>query len=267
MIKLIKNKKTNKYRLVNTEKIINNDENNRIFTDNFIKFSYTYDINNIGKFNSEKGMVNLLLDDNGKCNYIPKIDVEITEGVFHFIKCELEIIINNYGNIIEYKVIYEDGNNTMKEDVLKIEFEKVFDRWGMRIVYQDFNVLKRGIFTDNDIKVSSNYIVEYDRINDWLYILGKNSDKDDNIIFVTNEEKEIIENKVKLINEKYNIEKRWRADEGGKYYSIYHSTLNIDSSYEHNNELDNKRYEIGNYFKTKELAKNKLKEIKKLLLK
>lgn len=267
MIKLIKNNKTNKYRLVNTEKIINNDENNRIFTDNFIKFSYTYDINNIGKFNSKKGMVNLLLDDNGKCNYIPKIDVEITEGVFHFIKCELEIIINNYGNIIEYKVIYEDGNNTMKEDVLKIEFEKVFDRWGMRIVYQDFNVLKRGVFTDSDIKVSSNYIVEYDKINDWLYILGKSSDKDGNIIVVTNEEKEIIEDKVKRINEKYGIEKRWRAEKNGIYYFILNSDFCIDYDCDMYTEYDDKRYKIGNYFRTEELAKDKLNKIKELLLK
>lgn len=267
MIKLIKYKNTNWYRFKNTEEIISNEKNNKIFVDVNIRFSFAYDINNIGKFDNKKKMVNLLLDKDGDYDYIPKIDIKITEEIFYFIKNELEKITRNYGDIIEYKVIYEDGNNTMKEDVLKVEFDKIFDKWGMRIVYQDFNVLKRGIFTDSDIKVSSNYIVEYDRINDWLYILGKSSDKDDNIIFVTNEEKEIIENKVKLINEKYNIEKRWRAEEGGKYYSIYHSTLDIDSSYEHNNELDNKRYEIGNYFKTKELAKDKVKEIKKLLLK
>lgn len=262
MIKLIKY--DNKYRLVVTENIYGKGIVGTMFNDMDVKFSFTSKIDEIGKFYNDT--VDFIIDMYGNDDYIPKIDKEITRDVFYFIKIELEKIEEKYGNILEYEIIDKsyNGNN---EDVLKIEFEKVFDRWGMRIVYQDFNVLKRGIFTDSDIKVSSNYIVEYDRINDWLYILGKSSDKDDNIIFVTNEEKEIIENKVKLINEKYNIEKRWRAEEGGKYYSIYHSTLDIDSSYEHNNELDNKRYEIGNYFKTKGLAKNKLKEIKKLLLK
>lgn len=267
MIKLIKNIKTNKYRFVNTEEIVNNDENNRIFTDNFIKFSYTYDINNIGKFNSEKGMVNLLLDNNGKCNYIPKIDVEITEGMFHFIKCELEKIINNYGNIIEYKIIYENGNNTMKEDVLKVEFDRIFDKWGMRIVYQNFNVLKRGLFTDNDIKVFSIYNLQYDRLNEHLCILGKNKDKDDIIIVVSDEEKEIIEDKVKRINEKYGIEKRWRAKRGNMYYFIKDSDFTVNQDFEEYLTIDSSRYELGNYFKTKELANEKVKEIKEILLK
>lgn len=105
MIKLIKNKKTNKYRFVNTEEIVNDEKNNKIFIDTNIKFSYTYDIKNIGKFNNKKEMVNLLLDDDGDYNYIPEIDIEITEDIFYFIKDELEKIINSYGNIIDYKII------------------------------------------------------------------------------------------------------------------------------------------------------------------
>lgn len=267
MIKLIKNNKTNKYRFVNTEEIVNNKENNRIFIDTNIKFSYTYSIDNVGKFNDKKDMVNLLVNGDMGYGYIPKIDVEITEAIFYFIKDELEKIINNYGNIIEYEVICEDEDNIVENDVLRVEFDKVFNKWGMKIVYQDFNVLKRGLFIDSDIKVSSNYIIEYDRINDWLYILGKSSDKDDNIIFVTNEEKEIIENKVKLINEKYNIEKRWRAVENDKYYFITGSEFYIERDYDIRDGIDDGRYEIGNYFKTEELAKNKLKKIKRLLLK
>lgn len=148
----------------------------------------------------------------------------------------------------------------MKNEVLEIEFDKVFDKWGMKIVYQDFNVLKRGIFTDNDIKVSSNYIIEYDKINDWLYILGKSSDKDGNIIVVTDEEKEIIEDKIKKINEKYGIEKRWRAEKGKEYYYITNSNFITNIDYEHNDVIDNNRYEIGNYFKTEELAEKKVKK-------
>lgn len=262
MIKLIKY--DNKYRLVVTENIYGKGIVGTMFNDLGIKFSFTSKIDEIGKVYNDT--VDFIIDMYGNDDYIPKIDKEITRDVFYFIKIELEKIEEKYGNILEYEIIDKsyNGNN---EDVLKIEFEKVFDGWGMRIVYQDFNVLKRGIFTDSDIKVSSNYIVEYDRINDWLYILGKSSDKDDNIIFVTNEEKEIIENKVKLINEKYNIEKRWRAVENDKYYFITGSEFYIEEDYDIRDGIDDDRYEIGNYFKTEELAKNKLKKIKRLLLK
>lgn len=267
MIKLIKNKKTNKYRLVNTEEIVNNDKNNKIFVDTDIRFSFTYDINNIGRFNSEKKMVNLLLDENGDYNYIPKIDVEITEAMFYFIKDELYKIINRYGNIIDYEIIYEDEESNMKDNVLEVEFERVFDLWGMKIVYQNFNVLKRGLFIDSNIKVSSNYNIEYDRINNWLYVLGKNDSNDDNIIIVTDEEKEIIEDKIKKINEKYGVEKRWRAEKEGKYYFIVASDFYIEEDYDIRDNIDDNRYEIGNYFETEEKAKEKVREIHKILLK
>lgn len=269
MIKIIKNTKTNKYRFVNTEEIINNDVNNEIFVNCNIKFSFVNNIDSIdgiGKFNDEHNMVNLLIDDEKDYNYIPKIDIEITEEIFYFIKNELEKITKNYGDIIDYEIIDSNYGNTIKENVLRVEFDKVFDKWGMRIVYQDER-LKRGVFTDSDIKVSSNYIVEYDKINDWLYILGKSSDKDGNIIVVTNEEKEIIEDKVKRINEKYGIEKRWRAEKNGIYYFILNSDFCIDYDCDMYTEYDDKRYKIGNYFRTEELAKDKLNKIKELLLK
>lgn len=262
MIRLIKNK--DKYRFVNTEKVINDEKNIKIFINVNIRFSYTYDINNIGKYNNEKGMVNLLMD-NDKC-YIPKIDVEITEAMFYFIKGELEKIINNYGNIIKYEVICEDEEINMRDNVLEVDFERVFDKWGMRITYQDER-LKRGTFTDSKIKVSSNYNIEYDRINNWLYILGKNKGKDNNIIVVSEEEKEIIEDKVKRINENYGVEKRWRAEENKTYYFISASNFYIDDDYDIRDKIDDERYKIGNYFRTKELAENKVKEIKELLLK
>lgn len=262
MIKLIK--EDSKYRLVNTEKIINDEKNIKIFINTNIKFSYTYDINNIGKYNSEKGMVNLLMD-NDKC-YIPKIDTDITEAMFYFIKGELEKIINNYGNIIKYEVICEDEEINMRDNVLEVDFERVFDKWGMRITYQDER-LKRGTFTDSKIKVSSNYNIEYDRINNWLYILGKNKGKDNNIIVVSEEEKEIIEDKVKKINENYGAEKRWRAEDSKTYYFISANNFYIDDDYDIRDKVDDERYKIGNYFRTKELAENKVKEIKELLLK
>ena len=40
----------------------------------------------------------------------------------------------------------------MREDVLKIEFHPVFDKWAWRIIYQNEDVLKRGEFYDEDLK-------------------------------------------------------------------------------------------------------------------
>ena len=48
-------------------------------------------------------------------------------------------------------------------------------------------------------------------------------------------------------------EKRWRAEEGEIYYSIAGvDVIKIDS--ENLVELDNRRYELGNYFQKKEEA-------------
>lgn len=272
MIKLIK--EDSKYRLVNTEKIFINNKNNIIFTSKNIKFSYTDDIRMIGEFDKYHETVYLLMSRDDDNDFIPVIDMKITKNLFEFIKEKLENISKSYGNILEYEIIEDDkivsseelNSNIIKEKVLNVEFSKVFDKWGMRITYQDER-LKRGTFTDSKIKVSSNYNIEYDRINNWLYILGKNKGKDNNIIVVSDEEKEIIEDKVKRINENYGVEKRWRAENGKGYYYITNSNFGINIDFEHNDVIDNIRYELGNYFKNKELAGSKIKEIKELLLK
>ena len=275
MIKLFRD--NDKFRLVNTEEVFVTNKNEIIFISSNIKFSFCDDIENIGKFDDDGEMVNLIISsDDDDCNYIPIIDTEISENVFEFIKKELENITKKYGNILNYMIIETDktiknniydNNNNKKEDVLKVEFNKVFDKWGMKIVYQNFDVLKRGIFTDSGIKVSSKYEIEYYKTNNWLYILGKYTNKDDIIIIVTDEEKEIIENKVKLINEKYGIIKRWRAKEGDVYFFILNGMFTVGKVRESGTYIDNTRYKLGNYFRTKELAEEKVKEIKELLLK
>lgn len=244
----------------------------KLFISNNIKFSFCDDIEDIGEFDDNNEMVNLIIDTDDDYDYIPIMDMEIAESVFEFIKKELKKITKNYGNILEYEII-EDVNseefslNTLKENVLEIKFERVFDKWGMRITYQNFDILERGIFIDSDIKISSNYNLWYNKFDNWLYILGKNIEKDDIIAIVTDEEKEIIENKVKLINEKYGIEKRWRAKEGDIYFFILNGMFTIGKVREDGTYIHNTRYKLGNYFKTKELAEEKVKEIKELLLK
>lgn len=274
MIKLFRD--NDKFRLVNTEEVFVTNKNEIIFISSNIKFSFCDDIENIGKFDDDGEMVNLFIDsDDDDYDYIPIMDMEIAESVFEFIKKELKKITKNYGNILEYEIIESDKNVsneelnliTIKEDVLKVDFERVFDKWGCKIVYQNFDVLGRFKFRDKDINVSSLFSIEYNKDKDIFYILGNNEKEDDKIIIISDREKEIIENKVKLINEKYGIEKRWRAKEGDIYFFILNGMFTIGKVREDGTYIHNTRYKLGNYFKTKELAEEKVKEIKELLLK
>ena len=58
---------------------------------------------------------------------------------------------------------------------------------------------------------------------------------------------------VNKINEKYGIPKRWRAEIGKKHFSIL-STGGVGSFSEYYDKFDNDRYDLGNYFETKEQA-------------
>ena len=58
--------------------------------------------------------------------------------------------------------------------------------------------------------------------------------------------------------------KRWRAERGGEY-CFFSNLLEVHIDIDIHASLDDKRYNIGNYFKTKEDAEAKASEIKKLL--
>jgi hypothetical protein len=57
---------------------------------------------------------------------------------------------------------------------------------------------------------------------------------------------------------------RWRADDNCNYYYI-DSNGTIQDTLEGGDEIDFRLYEIGNYFRTEELAKEKLEKIKEIL--
>lgn len=57
----------------------------------------------------------------------------------------------------------------------------------------------------------------------------------------------------------------WRAEQGAGYY-IVDSTIEVQKMYDFRDCSDNKRYENGNYFKTKEEAEKAAEKIKKILL-
>ena len=67
----------------------------------------------------------------------------------------------------------------------------------------------------------------------------------------TIEEKALIEEKVKAINEKYGVKKRWRAKRGGYFYYI-NCFFKPEQSIEFFFEEDDDIYKSGNYFETAE---------------
>ncbi|WP_338961521.1 hypothetical protein KST74_08705 [Fusobacterium nucleatum] len=141
-----------------------------------------------------------------------------------------------------------------KEKVLEIETQEVFDKVAVRIKYQNFEVLKRGEFEDIEIGVVSfNNPCYLSYPYNQLHLKGKFKIDDDFIFTVTKEEFENIKNMVEAINEKYGIPKRWRAKRGEKHFSILF-TGEVMSFSEYYDKFDNDRYDLGNYFETKEQA-------------
>lgn len=149
-----------------------------------------------------------------------------------------------------------------KETVLEIEFQPVFDKWAWKITKQNVDILKRGKLRDEELKVYSVVMPQYFKKDDKLAIWGENCDADKDINICTSEEKALIEEKVKAINEKYGIKKRWR----GKYNEIYcyiDEFFEIKTAYERETEKDNERYKVGNYFEIGKEAQEYAEYMKK----
>ena len=150
-----------------------------------------------------------------------------------------------------------------KEKVLEIEYQEVFDKVAVRIKYQNFEVLKRGKFYDEETEVESCGVPEYIKDDNKLYIQGKEEEKDSKILLVDKEDLKEILKIVNKINEKYGIPKRWRAEEGEYYYYISLDLGIIKTKSYSNDDFEDERYNLGNYFKTKEEAEKVKEELDK----
>lgn len=153
----------------------------------------------------------------------------------------------------------------LKEDVISIEVTQINDKYSaIEITYQDENVLKRGEFLDKEINVVSQGSPDYSYIANILYIQGTYKDRDKTPFLIKNQYVEDIEQKVKLINEKYGIPKRWRAEKNGVYYYI-NQNMEVCATMDMYSTPDDDLYKVGNYFKSQEETENKAEEMKKLL--
>ena len=141
-----------------------------------------------------------------------------------------------------------------KETILEIEFQPVFDKWAWKITKQNEEILERNNFKDEELNVESFRSPEFFPLKNKLFIRGSAKSWDDIISICTAEEKALIEEKVKAVNEKYGITKRWRAKYSKKYFFINSDFSIFRGETESGWKVDNVRYEFGNYFKTEEEA-------------
>ena len=131
-----------------------------------------------------------------------------------------------------------------KEKVLEIEITKINDDWSAITVKK----IKKD-FGNNDlfewINIGGNYLYDRKIFINRIY---------PHIPFlIRNEIIEHLKDIVNAINEKYGISKRWRAKRGEKHFSILF-TGEVMSFSEYYDKFDNDRYDLGNYFETKEQA-------------
>ena len=152
-----------------------------------------------------------------------------------------------------------------KENVLEIEFQPVFDKWAWIVVKQNEEILIRNEFIDKELNVESFRSPEFFPLKNKLFIRGCAKSWDDNISICSQEEKTLIEEKVKAINEKYGIAKRWRANKYAHYHFLG-NVFEIQESVEMGFVEDIERYQDGNYFRTKEEAEEYRDYIKKCSL-
>ena len=149
-----------------------------------------------------------------------------------------------------------------KEKVLEIEITKINDNWSYwfvknmnrKILKKDFT---KQFYRDDKIfhinvdkqKTEFEYwsqdgwsaeepilYLDYCEVNKTPYLINKENVQDLKII-------------VDLVNERYGIPKRWRADDGERYYYIDSYQRILDET-DLRHSYDDMRYEMGNYFET-----------------
>ena len=146
-----------------------------------------------------------------------------------------------------------------KEKVLEFEIININDFGIAGVLKQNTKILKRS--TDTEYSRGYNF-PSWDFINKILYTYG--NEKYDNLIFtVPKEDIDLFLNKIKSINEKYGIRKRWRAEEEEYYYYISLDLGIIKTKSYSNDDFDNERYNLGNYFKTEAEAQKVKVELDK----
>ena len=152
-----------------------------------------------------------------------------------------------------------------KELVLDIGIVKIDDVWSVwHIKKINRKILKNGVsdkFYINDnwyhFEITEGETDFYYSVKDINLqeepVLNINYIDDGIPNLIENNEVKDLELTILEINEKYGIPKRWRADDGERYYYIDSYQRILDNT-DLRHSYDDMRYELGNYFKTEEEA-------------
>lgn len=142
-----------------------------------------------------------------------------------------------------------------KEKVLEIKIERMNDEYSAWcITYQNEEILKRGEFSDSELNVYSKIQPAFcTDLKNRLFLRGRIKVLDNTVNIIPNYLVGRLKETVNAVNEKYGIPKRWRANNGGVYYFIEFGKIIL--TVEYYDDIDDYRYNLGNYFRTKEDAK------------
>lgn len=149
------------------------------------------------------------------------------------------------------------------EDVLQVEYIETFEKYAVRISYQNEDVLKRGEFRDEYLKVKSVNGFQYSDMY-VLFLRGVDRSRDNCEEILTKEQFDDVMDKVRMINQKYGLKKLWRANYGGCYWYIQ-GLVDVNFAEDKRMHFSNSCYETGNYFRTKEDAELYLDKFKREL--
>lgn len=144
----------------------------------------------------------------------------------------------------------------MKESVLEIKIEKIDNDYSVfKIVKFNDSILKKDI---KIIKKDITFLVSDDE-TEFYYNLVSNKpilninykEKDEFLYFIQNKHIDYINKIITEVNKKYGI--RWRGERNNYYYAIA-SRGDVIKLLEEREYTDDKKYEIGNYFRTEKEA-------------
>ncbi|WP_335969223.1 hypothetical protein [Fusobacterium polymorphum] len=146
-----------------------------------------------------------------------------------------------------------------KENVLEIEFQKVWDKWAWQVIKCKLEMKDNEFFIEANTKLMLK--VGY-RIDEYIICTEANYKGVGEYKLITNEEKECIENFVNLVNQKYGIPKRFKPENCEEYYFIL-SDGYVISKLNYMTTEDKSRYDLGNCFETEEEAEKVKEELNK----
>ncbi|WP_338950846.1 hypothetical protein KSU02_08905 [Fusobacterium nucleatum] len=150
-----------------------------------------------------------------------------------------------------------------KENVLEIEITKINNEYSLAIVkkmnrkvIEEKKKYKFGYGNSSNLETNSKLHKDPNfstYISDTILCFDLYLNSENDCFTIKNNLVESLELFLQEFNEKYGIPKRWRAEKY-KEYCFLNSYGYIISCFDFYEESDNKNYELGNYFKTREEA-------------